>query len=231
MRYVAPIVFLLLLGAIASSSTPALSQPYRARQGVQSGEVRSLDEILNGIRRERPGNLADVQGPDMGPAGEPHYRLKWLTPDGRVLWLDTDARTGRVLGVEGDDRGPPGSAGPPRGGFPGFGQRRGNFSPGESAGGPPPAPPPDAEPGAQRGYRGPRGYDRGPPQGNQAPPPDYQGRPQGGYRGPPQGYQGPPQGYQGPPRGYNQGPPGGFNRGGGGGDRGPRGGGRFRDGR
>src|SRR6185312_11584575 len=102
---------------------------------VQSGEVRSLDEILNGIRRERPGNLADVQGPSIGPAGDPRYRLKWLTPDGRVLWLDTDARTGRVLGVEGDDRGPPVS--PPRGRFGPFGERRGNFYPD----GPPVGPP------------------------------------------------------------------------------------------
>jgi hypothetical protein len=105
MRYFAPLFALLLLGA-AAVSEPAAAQPNRARQGVQSGEVRSLDQILNGIRRERPGSLADVEGPNIGPTGEPHYRLKWLTPDGRVLWLDTDARTGRVLGVQGDDRGP-----------------------------------------------------------------------------------------------------------------------------
>src|SRR5262252_10982642 len=125
MRYLAPILGLCLI-SLGAMSEPAEAQPYRARQGVQNGEVRSLDEILNGIRRERPGNLADVQGPNAGPAGEPHYRLKWLTPDGRVLWLDTDARTGRVMGVEGDDRGPPTA---PRGGFPGFAQRRGGFVP------------------------------------------------------------------------------------------------------
>ena len=107
MRYFAPLVALLLLSA-AAVSEPASAQPNRAREGVQSGEVRSLDQILNGIRRERPGSLADVEGPFGGPNGEPHYRLKWLTPDGRVLMLDTDARTGRVLGVQGDDR--PGAA-------------------------------------------------------------------------------------------------------------------------
>src|SRR5215469_11292243 len=79
MRYFAPILFFVLLGA-AASSDQAFAQPFRARQGVQSGEVRSLDEILSGIRRQRPGSLADVQGPNAGPAGEPHYRLKWLTP-------------------------------------------------------------------------------------------------------------------------------------------------------
>jgi hypothetical protein len=93
MRYFAPIFALLLLGA-AASPLPAAAQPFRARQGVQNGQVRSLDEIMRGIRRERPGNLADVQGPNVGPTGDARYRLKWVTPDGRVLWLDTDARTG-----------------------------------------------------------------------------------------------------------------------------------------
>ena len=168
MRYFAPIFAMLLLGA-AASPAPASAQPYRARQGVQNGEVRSLDEIMKGIRRERPGSLADVQGPNLGPAGDPRYRLKWVTPDGRVLWLDTDARTGRVLGVEGDDRGPPPP--PPRGPI---GQRRGNFAP--EGPGPPP------------GYRGPApGYERGPP----PPPPGYdRGPPEGGPNRGPRGFGG-----------------------------------------
>src|SRR5580765_284590 len=178
MRYFAPILFLFLLGA-AASPDQASAQPFRARQGVQSGQVRSLDEILNGIRRDRPGSLADVQGPNAGAQGEPHYRLKWLTPDGRVLWLHTDARTGRVLGVEGDDR--RGAPVAPRGAFPGFGQRSGNFAPGGPDAGPPPEPPP--------------GYDRGPPRGY-----PRRGLPPGYNSGPPPGYNGPPPSvYQGPP--------------------------------
>lgn len=115
MRY-RVLMFAAFLSALAACAGTAAAQPYRARQGVQSGQVRSLDQILNGIRRQRPGSLADVQGPNPSPEGGPRYRLKWVTPDGRVLWLDTDARTGRVLEVEGDDRGaPPGAVvpGPP----------------------------------------------------------------------------------------------------------------------
>ncbi|HXJ01290.1 MAG TPA: hypothetical protein VNH44_08695 [Micropepsaceae bacterium] len=159
----------LLMGAALSSPTKA--QPYRARQGVQSGQVRSLDEILNGIRRERPGSLADVQGPDAGPQGEPHYRLKWLTPDGRVLFLDTDARTGRVLGVEGDDRrAPPAARGRPAA------PRPQEFYPD----GPPVGPPN----GYQRGIPG--GIERGLPPGyNQGPPGYGRGSPgRGSDRGP-----------------------------------------------
>ena len=183
MRYLAPILIAVLLGAALSS--PSEAQPYRARQGVQSGEVRSLDEILNGIRRERPGSLADVQGPGMGPQGEPHYRLKWLTPDGRVLFLDTDARTGRVLGVEGDDRRPPA---PPRG------ARRQDFYPD----GPPVGPPN----GYQRGVPG--GLDRGLPPGyNRGGQPNYdRGAPPGYNRGAPG--RGPDRGAQGPRGGFGR---------------------------
>ena len=162
MRY-RVLMFAAFLSALAACAGPAAAQPYRAREGVQSGQVRSLDEIVNGIRRQRPGSLADVQGPSPSPEGEPRYRLKWVTPDGRVLWLDTDARTGRVLGVEGDDRGPA----PPRAVAPG-----------------PYGPPPGFVPG----YREPPGYPRVPPgyplQSGAAPQPQAYGPPQG-YGPPP----------------------------------------------
>lgn len=128
MRYLAPLFVLLMLGALTASE-PVFAQPYGPRQGVQSGEVRSLGEILDNVRRQRPGNLADVQGPNIGPAGEPRYRLKWVSPNGRVEWLDTDARTGRVLGAQGAGPGPrafPNPGGPRRGAY---GPRGQNFAP------------------------------------------------------------------------------------------------------
>ncbi|HTT84662.1 MAG TPA: hypothetical protein VMF67_14380 [Rhizomicrobium sp.] len=60
--------------------------------------VQPLDRILPAIRSGRPGRFFDAEGPFPDPAGGWHYRIKWLTPEGRVLWLDADARTGRVLG-------------------------------------------------------------------------------------------------------------------------------------
>jgi len=178
------------LFSAAAVLQPATAQPNRARQGVQSGEVRSLDQILGGIRRERPGSLADVEGPNPGPSGEPHYRLKWLTPDGRVLWLDTDARTGRVLGVQGDDRGPgPGAA--PRSQNPreaqGF-RRNMNPPPGDQYDFSAPGirPPRGAPPGRPMPQPG-QGFGRGPADGGQGPPPPRarQPRPQSFDRGPP----------------------------------------------
>lgn len=162
MRY-RVLMFAAFLSALAACAGTVAAQPYRAREGVQSGEVRSLDQILNGIRRQRPGSLADVQGPYPSPDGGPRYRLKWVTQDGRVLWLDTDARTGRVLGVEGEDRGPPPGAAPP--------------------GGTPYGPPP----GPVSGYPGARGYARVPPGYPLQP-----GAPQPQAYGPPAGYGPPP---------------------------------------
>jgi hypothetical protein len=193
MRYLAPILALCLL-SLGALSEPAAAQPSRARQGVQNGEVRSLDQILNGIRRERPGSLADVQGPDAGPSGEPHYRLKWVTPDGRVQWLDTDARTGRVLGVQGDNRpgpqqGPPGNFRPrpegfaPRGEFQGSPGGQGPRDP-RFRGGPPGVPPEAQRPQDPRFRGGPQGV---PPEAQRPQDPRFRGGPPGvppGAQGP-----------------------------------------------
>jgi hypothetical protein len=107
MRYLAPLLLFVLIEAAAGPGDAAAQAfgarqqgraPDGARERVQSGEVRSLGDIVDSVRRQRPGNLADVQGPNMGPSGEPHYRLKWVSPNGRVEWLDADARTGRIIG-------------------------------------------------------------------------------------------------------------------------------------
>lgn len=101
-------------------ATPIWAQGRYARvpYGVN---VQPLDRILPTIRNGRPGRFYDAEGPFPDAQGGYHYRIKWLTPEGRVIWLDTDAQSGRVLGVaRGDwrEQGPPpvmpyyGGAGP-----------------------------------------------------------------------------------------------------------------------
>ncbi len=92
MRYFATILILL---AIALSSYEASAQP--APRGNDGQQMQPLNNILGNIRRQYPGQLSDVQGPNNG-----RYLIKWLTPDGQVLLLDVDARSGRVMGVRGD---------------------------------------------------------------------------------------------------------------------------------
>jgi hypothetical protein len=98
----ARVFFAILLGLAAVLAVlpigGAMAQPYGPppyrdpRDGVQP-----LDRLLPGIRRAHPGDFYDAEGPTYGPEGDPHYHLKWMTPDGRIIWYDTDARNGRVL--------------------------------------------------------------------------------------------------------------------------------------
>ncbi len=76
----------------------ALAGPASARGGG------TLDSLLPGIRAAHPGRLSDAE-PFTASDGSTHYRIKWMTPEGRILYFDADARTGRYLNSGGDDGG------------------------------------------------------------------------------------------------------------------------------
>ncbi|MBS0472368.1 MAG: hypothetical protein JSR60_14950 [Proteobacteria bacterium] len=89
--------FKLLLPALFVALT--LSAPAMARS--------TLDSILPGIRAEHPGRLSDAE-PWTDQNGRVHYRIKWMTPQGRILYFDADPETGRYRstgGGEGEWRG------------------------------------------------------------------------------------------------------------------------------
>ncbi|MDE2164116.1 MAG: hypothetical protein KGL29_03170 [Alphaproteobacteria bacterium] len=74
----------------------ALAPPVHAED--ESGRsTPSLERVLPEIRRHTPGTFYDAEGPFAGPGGQQVYRIKWMTPDGRIIWFDADARTGRIL--------------------------------------------------------------------------------------------------------------------------------------
>lgn len=86
--------FVLLFALLAAGlSSPAAAQVIMPRPPG----VLPLDRILPEVRRAVPGQFYDADGPVPGPDGLLHYHLKWMTPDGHIEWLDTDARTGQVL--------------------------------------------------------------------------------------------------------------------------------------
>jgi hypothetical protein len=96
------LVFLTLLTLAWGSAGTALAQPYGGPdrdggRGAGRDGVQPLDRLLPGIRRAHPGEFYDAEGPTYGPSGDAHYHLKWMTPEGRVIWFDADARNGRVL--------------------------------------------------------------------------------------------------------------------------------------
>ena len=91
------LIFLVFM-AFSLASAPAFAQGRYVRPYNANGAM-PLERILPQIRGQYPGAMSDVDGPFADPDGRLHYRLKWLTPEGRVIWLDTDARTGQVLGI------------------------------------------------------------------------------------------------------------------------------------
>jgi hypothetical protein len=76
----------------------AFAQPAFARDGG------TLDSILPEIRAQHPGRLSDAE-PFTAQDGSTHYRIKWMTPEGRILYFDADARSGRYFNSRGDDGG------------------------------------------------------------------------------------------------------------------------------
>lgn len=88
-----------LSGGVAAEAAPRGDHD-RARSAVEAGEVRPLEDILARIRPSYPGRLLDARLRQRGP-GSWLYDIRLLQPDGRVLALTVDARSGRVLGVRG----------------------------------------------------------------------------------------------------------------------------------
>jgi uncharacterized membrane protein YkoI len=73
----------LVLGLI-SITAPAAAAP-------------ELDSILPIVQQQLPGSMLDAREPQPAPSkSESYYQIKWLTKDGRVVWLTVDARTGRI---------------------------------------------------------------------------------------------------------------------------------------
>lgn len=73
----------------------ALSSALVAPASAQRmGDGETLDRILPDIRAAHPGRLSDAE-PWIDDNGRTHYRIKWMTPEGRILYFDADARTGR----------------------------------------------------------------------------------------------------------------------------------------
>ena len=66
-----------------------------ARKAFQSGEIRALGDILADLRSQVNWQVIEVEL--SGKRGAYVYELKILSPEGRVLELELDAKTGRVI--------------------------------------------------------------------------------------------------------------------------------------
>ena len=92
------ILNLLAAAGLAASALPAeasglqgMREQDRAYRAMQQGRVMSLPEILARIRVRG----AHYIGAEV--LGEHVYRLKYMR-GAEVIWIDVDARTGRIIG-------------------------------------------------------------------------------------------------------------------------------------
>lgn len=93
MRKLAPLLILALaLPAVPVHAGPKDEQG-KARKELRAGNVRSLREIEQRVLPAMPG--AQYLGPEYDPMAMA-YRLKFIR-DGRVIFIDVDARTGEIL--------------------------------------------------------------------------------------------------------------------------------------
>lgn len=89
----------LLLGTFSIGPAHALEDQDRAQDGVRNGQMRPFSQIKSNLERRFGGRVLDVEMRGRGDNSQ--YDVKLLTKDGDVILVQTDARTGRVLGVRG----------------------------------------------------------------------------------------------------------------------------------
>ncbi len=71
-----------------------------AREGVKQGRLIPLSEAIRVVRARYSGQLLDASLHELVP-GQPVYRVLILMQDGRRVAVWVDARTGRIMRVEG----------------------------------------------------------------------------------------------------------------------------------
>jgi hypothetical protein len=90
--------FTLMALALVLSVPPVLAEPGgeqgQVRKDMRAGAVRSLRDIERRVLPMMPG--MQYLGPEYDPAAMA-YRLKFIR-DGRVVFVDVDARSGQILG-------------------------------------------------------------------------------------------------------------------------------------
>jgi hypothetical protein len=93
MKHLIAILFLgLSLPAVPAAAAPGDAQG-RVREDIRAGNVRTLREIEQQVLPTMKG--MQYLGPEYDPTALA-YRLKFIR-DGRVIFVDVDARTGQIM--------------------------------------------------------------------------------------------------------------------------------------
>lgn len=92
---------ILILLPLTLAAQPIAPDYETARQAVDRGDMLPLEQILARIEARHPGRIVEVELEDED--GLWLYEIEVLTPEGRLIEIELDARTGAILGYEEDD--------------------------------------------------------------------------------------------------------------------------------
>jgi len=90
----------LVLALALAGPAAAQSDQQRARDAMQAGRIRPLQEILMQLRPRIPGRILNAWLEE-GRGGLWIYRLKMLDVRGNIIGVVVDARNGQILQVFG----------------------------------------------------------------------------------------------------------------------------------
>jgi len=97
-RFLFPLAF--SLAFVLAAPVEAGRNQDKARDAVRAGEILPLDAVLAAVGRQVDGRVVDVDLREQGNAYT--YRVKVLTPEGRLVIVTVDAVTAAVIGVRGE---------------------------------------------------------------------------------------------------------------------------------
>ena len=73
----------------------------QASRGVQSGELEPLAQIVAAVRERYQGEIVETEFE--AEDGPPYYEFHILQPNGHVIQIKVDARSGRYLKMQSND--------------------------------------------------------------------------------------------------------------------------------
>ena len=90
-----------LLPAVAlGKDAPKEKDHDAALEALRRGEVLPLTRILPIVHKRVPGDVVKIKLDEDNDTGRINYSVKVLTPDGRIIEVEVDARTAVVTDVE-----------------------------------------------------------------------------------------------------------------------------------
>lgn len=100
-RFPIDAVCLAVLLAAAAVPGAQAGDAARARAGVEAGRYVPLASILDWLDARYHGRVIEVELEEEEGDEPPTYEVEWLTPQGRVVEFEFDARSGELLEREG----------------------------------------------------------------------------------------------------------------------------------